>query len=64
MGNPYRCLHVDIMHQSDLGVFKTLVDILCILAGPSTIESGSLHLMDKCLLCTKNTSHYQKFSDT
>jgi hypothetical protein len=61
MANPYKCLHVDIMHQSDIGVFKTLVDILCILAGPSTIEFESLHLMDKFVLCIKNTFRYQSF---
>lgn len=26
-GNPYRAVNVDMLHQSDLGVFKTLVDI-------------------------------------
>ncbi len=61
IANPYNRLHVDIMHQYDLGVFKTLVDILRILARPSTIKSRSLHLMDKCLLCIKKKSRYQSF---
>lgn len=57
MGNPYKCLHVDIMHQSDLGVFKTLVDILRVLGGSGNV----LQLLDKRLLHIKATSRYQSF---
>jgi len=27
-GNPYRAINVDMLHQVDLGVFKTLMDVL------------------------------------
>ena len=57
VGNPYKCLHVDIMHQLDLGVFKTLVDILRILGGLGNV----LQMLDKPLLYIKATSCYQSF---
>jgi hypothetical protein len=27
-GNPYCAINVDMLHQADLGVFKTLMDIV------------------------------------
>jgi len=31
-GNPYLAIHVDTLHQSDLGIFKIIVGILCEIA--------------------------------
>jgi len=28
IGNPYRAINVDVLHQADLGVFKTLMDVV------------------------------------
>ena len=28
MGNPHRTIHVDVLHHFNLGIFKTLVDII------------------------------------
>ena len=58
-GNPYRTVNVDMHHQLDLGVFKTLVDILRSIA-TSTYVAILLEL-DQRLLCIKNSS---RFSDS
>jgi hypothetical protein len=55
LGNPYRCIHVDMMHQSDLGVFKTLVDIL------RALTTANLIQMDNRLLMIRRSFRYQSF---
>jgi hypothetical protein len=60
MGNPYLALHVDILHQSDLGFFKTLVSIICDIA----MENPRQHVlkeMDRRLFTIKNKSRFSNF---
>jgi hypothetical protein len=60
IGNPYRAIHVDIMHQSDLGIFKTLVEIVRSMAISSACQSH-LRVLDDRLLLIKKTSRYSSF---
>jgi hypothetical protein len=39
LGNPYAAINVDVLHQTDIGIFKTLVSILRDMYS----EGGSLH---------------------
>jgi hypothetical protein len=60
MGNPYLALHVDILHQSNLGVFKTLVSIIRNIA----MENPHQHVlkeMDRRLFTIKNKSRFPNF---
>ena len=58
-GNPYRVVNVDMLHQSNLGVLKTLVDILRSIA--TSTSAAILPELDQRLLCIKNSS---RFSDS
>ena len=58
-GNPYRAVNVDMIHQSDLGVFKTLVDILRSIATSTSV--AILPELDQRLLCIKNSSRFSEF---
>ena len=48
-----------MLHQSDLGVFKTLVDILRTIA--ASTSSIVLPEMDQRLLCIKNSCRFLEF---
>jgi hypothetical protein len=52
-GNPYCSIHVDMLHQSDLGVFKTLLDIIQDISATFTNSSNVLLELDKCLFLIK-----------
>ena len=58
-GNPYKAVNVDMLHQFDLGVFKTLVDILRSIA--VSTSTTILPELDRRLLCIKNSSRFSKF---
>jgi hypothetical protein len=60
-GNPYKAIHVDILHQAYLGVFKTIIDILHGIALAS-INSQILSSLDNAFLILKNiqgTHHFE-----
>ncbi len=59
-GNPYKAIHVDMLHQADLGVFKTIIDILrgIVLA---SINSKIFSSLDQRLFHIKKHSRYPSF---
>ena len=52
-------MNVDMLHQSDLGVFKILVDILRSIT--SSTSATILPEMDERLLCIKNSCRFSEF---
>jgi hypothetical protein len=61
MGNPYHSIHVDMLYQSDLGVFKTLVDIIRDILATSTNYVNVLLELDKCLFLIKVKACFLRF---
>jgi len=59
-GNPYKTIHVDMRHQADLSVFKTIIDILRGIALAS-INSKILSSLDQRLFHIKKHSRYPSF---
>ncbi len=59
-GNPYKAIHVDMFHQADLSVFKTIIDILrgIVLA---FVNSKILSSLDQHLFHIKKHSRYPSF---
>ncbi|KAG0595978.1 hypothetical protein M758_UG213700 [Ceratodon purpureus] len=60
MGNPYLAIHVDILHQSDLGVFKMIVGIIRDMASISPRER-KLQELDRRLLYIKQNCRFPAF---
>jgi hypothetical protein len=60
MGNPYLALHVDILHQSDLGIFKTMVSIIQDIAMQNS-RQHVLQEMDRRLFIIKRKSRFPNY---
>ncbi len=54
----YEYIHVDTLHQSDLGVFKTIGDVLC---KDDNTHNWILQEMDHHLLYIRRTSCHPSF---
>jgi hypothetical protein len=59
-GTPYKRIHVDMLHQVDLGVFKTIIDILRRIALVS-INSKIFSSLNQCPFHIKKHSKYPSF---
>ena len=57
--NPYLAINVDMLHQADLGVFKTLVHILRSIA--KEISSQILTELDERLYLIKDIGRFYQF---
>jgi len=59
-GNPYKAIHVDMLHQANLSVLKTIIDIL---RGTTlaSINSKILSSLDQRLFHIKKHSRYPSF---
>jgi hypothetical protein len=51
--NPYLAINVDMFHQEDLGIFKTLMDI--VISVSKELRDNSLPILDKRLTIIKNS---------
>jgi hypothetical protein len=58
VGCPYKCIHVDALHQWNLGIFKILVDVLCM---NDKTHNWILQEIDSHLSYIKSTSCHQSF---
>lgn len=62
LGNPYRAIQVDILHQSDIGIFKTLVSCLREMVRERLVLNRKVFMeMDKQLLQLKKESRFLAF---
>lgn len=58
-GNPYLAINVDMLHQADLGIFKTLMDILQNMS--KELMRSPLPEMDRRLLVIKESARFFQF---
>ena len=62
LGNPYQAIHVDILHQTDIGIFKTLVSCLKEMAdGGEALTRKAFIEMDRRLLHLKKETRFSEF---
>ena len=60
LGNPYLAIHVDTLHQSDLGIFKMIVGILRDMAAVNP-RACKLKEMDRRLSYIKKNCRFSAF---
>ena len=58
-GNPYRAINVDMLHQANLGIFKTIVEIVQNMG--KQLTSNPLLELDRRLMIIKETSRFFQF---
>lgn len=58
-GNPYLAINIDMLHQADLGIFKTLMDI--VISVSKELREDPLPVLDKRLATIKNCGRFFQF---
>lgn len=62
LGNPYRAINVDVLHQGDIGIFKTLVSILRDMSNEGAVcTSKAISELDKRLATIQKESRYSHY---
>lgn len=64
LGNPYRAVHPDKMHQFDLGLFKTYIGILRDIASETprvTMKPKALEILDQRMTAVSYHHRYPEF---
>jgi hypothetical protein len=62
LGNPYATINVDVLHQADIGIFKTLVSILRDISSEGAVcTSKAIFELDKHLATIQKESRYYHY---
>lgn len=62
LGNPYAAINVDVLHQADIGIFKTLVSILRDMSSEGAVcTSKAIFELDKRLATIQKESRYSHY---
>ena len=61
-GNPYLAIQVDVLHQTNVGIFKMLIGILRSMAsGGDIMHSRAIKELDRRVLVIKKEARYAHF---